>query len=698
MLDSKEKKEYFFLLSLKRCKTEEANENVEFTNSENKGNIPKCILTKEMNEYIIKVFKFSKELVNKDYKAHFEFFYDGNQYKLNLDRLRDRAFLFDVDLEQSKNKKLDISEKMNYFDEALNVQKEYDKKNILYKDSINICDKKPNFQFLINIFVKIYNTELCPKLLGLFNKNKNKLVENNNKENLSKYKFDFDSIVECLEEIISKYSFNLTDFYGLILCYLNICNNEKFRELFDKLAKKEESQKILFEVMLTYKLFLKKQFDINEDILSAFIKYATKKDFTIFKEDALFYLKDINTFIKIIEKNKADIIKIKGFEPIVVLKIKDDEVINFGIINPKIKLLTDFSKDQKKLLLYLNENFWENIAKKSFGINRENIELCSTIREIFKNYYNMILDIFKDKDKIKNEMKITFKRGIFLHQIDKIIQEYIANNPDISNLEIIEIIHDYDEYYTNSYYWKKREPKILEKIDFEKIKIDLEKKNEIFINKFKEMEFEKIFANDLQNYLLVFTNKLKKITDFDIIFKMINIDALGAAKNIYLKQIKNKYPLALKANELSENDPNLIKSLVNLTTYICVNENKVEFLEKTINESKIIKPSVMHKIYIGLINFCKENKNECTKNIKNFIIKHYTGSIQQEKLKEFIDFIINLNEDDANDFIEKIDDKYNIIEKDFYSPGINLNIQLINELLIKNKLNLNDDNKYKKKI
>ena len=368
MIDSNKKKEYFFLLFLKRSYTEEANENVEFTNSEDKSNIPKCILTKVINGYIIKVFKFSKELKG-DYKAHFEFFYDGKQYKLNLDKLRDKTFLFDVDIVQSNNKKLeqtkiDISEKMNYFDEALNVQKEYEKKNILYNDSINICDKKQNFQFLINIFVKIYNTELCSKLLDVFNKNKSKLVENNNKENLTKYKFDFDSILESLEEIISKFSFNLIDFYGLILCYLNICNNEKFRELFDKLAKKEESKKILFEVMLTYKLFFKKQFDINEDILSEFIKYATKKDFTIFKEDALFYLKDINTFIEIIEKNKADIFKIKKFEPIEVLKIKDDEVIKFGIINPKIELLTAFSKNQKKLLIYLNENFWENIAKK----------------------------------------------------------------------------------------------------------------------------------------------------------------------------------------------------------------------------------------------------------------------------------------------------------------------------------------------
>ena len=229
----------------------------------------------------------------------------------------------------------------------------------------------------------------------------------------------------------------------------------------------------------------------------------------------------------------------------------------------------------------------------------------------------MILDIFKEDNKIKREIKVAFKKGIFLHQIDKIIKEYIAKT-DISNLEIIEIIHDYDEYYTNPNpnYLKKREPQILEKIDFEKIKIDLEKKNENFIKKFKEMEFEKIFATDLKNYLLLFTNKLKKISDFDIIFQMINIDALGSEKSTYLTQIKNKYPLALKKSELSENDPNLIKSLVNLTTYICINENKIEFLEKIINKNKIIKPSVMHKIYIGLINFVKKIKTNLLKILK----------------------------------------------------------------------------------
>ena len=109
--------------------------------------------------------------------------------------------------------------------------------------------KKKSFPFLINIFVKIYDNELCPKLLDLFNKNKTNLVENINKENLLKYKLNFEEIVKNAKDYISKFSLDSFDFYGLILCYLNICNNEKYKELFCKLSKKEESKKILFEVM-----------------------------------------------------------------------------------------------------------------------------------------------------------------------------------------------------------------------------------------------------------------------------------------------------------------------------------------------------------------------------------------------------------------------------------------------------------------
>jgi len=65
-----------------------------------------------------------------------------------------------------------------------------------------------------------------------------------------------------------------------------------------------------------------------------------------FKYDALFYLKDINIFLEIMENNEDDI-EIKYFEPIEVLKIEDDEDIKFGITKQKIEEITNFLKEKK---------------------------------------------------------------------------------------------------------------------------------------------------------------------------------------------------------------------------------------------------------------------------------------------------------------------------------------------------------------
>ena len=95
----------------------------------------------------------------------------------------------------------------------------------------------------------------------------------------------------------------------------------------------------------------------------------------------------------------------------------------------------------------------------------------------------MILEIIPDNNNhIKKDVKATYNKGIFIHQIDKIIKEYIDKTEEISNREIIELIRDYDEYYKYDNYIKKRDPNILEKI-----KIDLEnKKMSIFLKNLKK--------------------------------------------------------------------------------------------------------------------------------------------------------------------------------------------------------------------
>ncbi len=58
-MTSNKNKEYFFILCLKNLLSENAKDNVLFTSSGDKDSIPKIILTKEKNEYIVKVFKLT---------------------------------------------------------------------------------------------------------------------------------------------------------------------------------------------------------------------------------------------------------------------------------------------------------------------------------------------------------------------------------------------------------------------------------------------------------------------------------------------------------------------------------------------------------------------------------------------------------------------------------------------------------------
>ena len=252
----------------------------------------------------------------------------------------------------------------------------------------------------------------------------------------------------------------------MILCYLNNNRIEKYKELFDDFYKKDKN--ILFEVLLKYKLYLKKQIDLSKDILNEIIKFSTGKDFKIFKEDAIFYLKNINTFIEIIESNKNEIIKIKDFMPIEIPKIGNNEEIDFGLINPKIENIIKFSIEKKLLLIYLKEDFWDSLSKKCSRINRDNIELCYTLRVLLNKYFSMVKGLFeKDKDKkdknsfynkdnkIFKEIKNFYRKNVFTNQLDKIIKEYINTNDNITNMEIIELIKDYDLYYSLKDFKKK---------------------------------------------------------------------------------------------------------------------------------------------------------------------------------------------------------------------------------------------------
>ena len=417
--------------------------------------------------------------------------------------------------------------------------------------------------------------------------------------------------------------------------------------------------------MLKYKLYFKKKLNLDLSLLEEIIQFAaSKNNFTEFKNNALYYLKDIDTLLSTIEKNKEKIIKIKEFEPIEVGKIENSQKIDFEETVKKLDKIFQFSEENKIVLCYLKCDFWESLAKRCAEVNMDNIKICYKLRERVIKYSNLVNNFIKEKKSaIYKDNTLVMNKLIFEDQLNLIIKNYI-NNQNITNIEIIDLIKNYALFYHEDNFIKKREPEILDKIDIEKIDDD-------FIQKFEDMEFEEIFKEDLSNFLLIFLDKIHKIADFDSIIKLIHIKKLGNEIYMYLKAIKTKYNIVIKEFELSEEKDLLIQSISNLVYYLSINEDNIEFLEKNIKETDVIEQEWKHKIYISLVNICKNeelNENDLTedketnkkkrKNIIQFLCDLYSNFLKQDSLKEFVEFLMNLKKENSNDLIEHLDNKY----------------------------------------
>ena len=227
------------------------------------------------------------------------------------------------------------------------------------------------------------------------------------------------------------------------------------------------------------------------------------------------------------------------------------------------------------------------------------------------------------------------------------------------------------------------------------------------------MKFEIKFRNDIDNYTLVFLDKIKKITHFDIIFKLIEINNIEdkQKKDTYLSNLNRKYDYIIGTDALLDTKEQIIQHLCNLTFYMCQNEGKIDFLKAKINQQVIINKKLRHKIYISLIKKCNEqNKNETNnnkeikeesdnntekkENFKVEIISHiknqYLKSLEFNNVNEFIELLIQLEEDELNDYLEKLGDKFIIGNTEFYSEKEEISIRLFNLIIQKLKPKLKE--------
>ena len=206
----------------------------------------------------------------------------------------------------------------------------------------------------------------------------------------------------------------------------------------------------------------------------------------------------------------------KDFEPI---EIKDFDNYLCENINKYLDSILNFSIKERKLLLILNNSFWENFIKIYLEPTKENIQKCSDLANEFRLYSSLITELSPNK----NEVNDFLDRSQFEYLLDNNIQKYIEKSQNIENKDIISFIMNYDIYYKDDKYIDLRDPKIFDKIDFNTV-------NEKFVKKFQEYEFEKLFVNKLNIFLSKLIEKIEKLSHFSIILQLIDINKLNEKK------------------------------------------------------------------------------------------------------------------------------------------------------------------------
>ena len=313
----------YFFISYPRTKKENPND-ILFVESEGNNQKPKCIYINENYDnqiyYYKKIYKVNKLTGKNLNNYYFEFQIDDDKYVISFYSEGNSIFVYDVILEVVEKVKnirrkinqtsIEYYEKMNCFIESLKRNGEKNKIDELYKETIELYSQKKGFSLLITLFLNIYKKkDLCSILLVKF-KDMNKNLEDNKRNMdrdlyLKEYISEINTIKSEAEKLINYNNYNSIEFYGIILCYLNYYDYENFSSIIFELSTKRPND--LYEILIIYNAHFIISINQTLGFYNKFIKYIIfNKEFSIFKI-GLSYIRDIETFINIIEKNKENI-------------------------------------------------------------------------------------------------------------------------------------------------------------------------------------------------------------------------------------------------------------------------------------------------------------------------------------------------------------------------------------------------------
>ena len=636
-----------------------------------------------------KQHKLEFKIGEKDYAINFVYINIHFIYELELYNV-DKFYKF----EKKQNQSMNYSEKFNLFYNSLKKLEQQSLYDDLYNDTIDLYSHYPKFDFLINIFVKVYqNKNICPKLLGEFKKFNDEIKNNikdkhfsyiNFEQYLIDYKTIFGEISENIESIISKNSYNPSYFYGLALCYLNNYDYEIFKKLLEKLS--IDSKSTLFEILITYNHFFKNKIILDDKLMIDFVGFAAernKENIMNFIDKGLFYLDNVNIYLSAINSNKEKIIQIKDFKTIIVPNFESYSNINLKRFHKDFNDILTFSENEQKLLIIFPNYFWEGFLKIYENATQENIINCKILRENFLNYYNVLKNYCR-VNSIKAEAEKYYNNDVFAYILDNSIKFYLEEKKNLQNKEIVKLVMEYDPYYfpETKTHNNKRNPEIFQKLNFNEI-------DEDFKQFYKNYNFEIVFKEKLESYISLLISKINNIFHFGIILDIINIDNIGDKLKTFTELMENKYESSMKkpgfieeSTDKGENNK-VITALFKLFKFFHEQSN-LESVKRKIN--LLQNENMKIDLYIRLY---KINDTD----IKKYVEDKFIKNLNPNNLVHLIKFMKSLNtEEDNLKIIERLRDKYPVTEEIFISKEEDISIELLillkeNDLLIKNEKN-----------
>ena len=691
-------------------------------------------------EYIIK-------FMSGDYVYIISFDAKKKSFIYSPDLKKRNSYLDNIPDEPLEQNIIPLYKKLDIFLEALDKNDENKNKEKLFEDSINLYEKKKKFSLLITLFLKIYdkNKDLCKKLIEIFYKINEE--ENTDKEkDLKKDLNDFNGIYLKAQEIIEENKYNPIYFYGILFCYFHYYDQKNFPTKIKNFS--EGNADILFEILIQYYSHFMYPLNQNKEFYNSFIKYALKKDknLEIFNR-VLKYIEDIEAYLFVTNDNKKEIFekydKLKS-DPIKLgpnLKLikythdktknltekkenSDNESEDFEYDNTEeldrlqaienecdniIKLVEGimiFSEKENILGIYLKTTFWINIIKEYDISDWENINNLHKLRVLFKKYNKLINFLYeenieegkknknKKKDDIKSEINSYYERDEFALILNKNIKEFFEKDKDrITNAEILGTVEKFNPYFSirdeadKERYKNKRETYIFDYINFSKI-------TTLFIKAFHDLNFEKMFEENISDYINKITTKIKDIQTFGNVFKLIEVERIKEEKQRdYFRILKEKYKNIIEKEIIlikGEDEMNkAIKIIAEFVSKLALYEKNNIFINDKI---KKLNDKIKSLIYIELIT---KYKGEEYQELKNYIYDIYLNNIERKKGRDdVIKLVKKLSVDEKKFFMyEKLLKKCEFTKEEFFSNHENYKIKTLCALKKELEEELNEDEK-----